>query len=620
MKRAPVLGQVAAVALAVLGAAIWWGMGTPTGITASVLLGLLLIACAIQQVLTAVMRSEQGRLDELRLERQCQSELYLSTVEALATAIDAKERLSRTHIVRVQQYAVATAIRMGLSERLVEGIRTAALLHDVGMLGVPEHILSKPGELTEEEYRKVRTHPETSARILEPIHFPWPVLEMVRCHQERYNGSGYPKGMRGEEIPIGARVLAVADVYESLTSKRPHRPPFPKDQARAYIRQHDGILFDPQVTAAFLQVVDGVDARYHLDGSTGLPITPSAVSTPLAPRRSVMEDIAGTNQELVALYEIAQTMGASLNLSETLQLITSKVRNIVKFSTCVIFLADALGQDLVAEIAVGNYAEVLSGKRLPLGDGPLAKVLETGKASFSTSPSQDLGAALPELSSGLVAPLHSDGQPLGTINLYHTERQAYSNDDLRLLSVIASQAALAIENARVFERTKESALHDQLTGLPNARYLFLHLEQEIGRSKRNGRPLSLLGLDLDGFKPVNDLFGHRQGDRVLSELAELFRAQVREYDTVVRHAGDEFIILLPETSREEAEETAKRIKQAMADYDPHLHHQHHLTLGVSIGIATYPHDAGDLETLIAVADARMYEEKRAHKRQPHLTV
>jgi len=620
MKRAPVLGQASAVAIAVMGAAIWWAFGTRAGITASILLGLLLIACAIQQVLTALVRGEQTRVEELRLERERQSELYLSTIEALATAIDAKERLSRTHIVRVQQYAVATAVRMGLGERLVEGIRTAALLHDIGMLGVPEHILSKPAELTEEEYRKVMTHPETSARILEPIHFPWPVLEIVRYHQERYNGSGYPKGLRGDEIPIGARVLAVADVYESLTSKRPYRPAFPKEQARAYIRQHDGILFDPRVTAAFLQVVDEVDARHRFDSATGLSITPSAAMALQAPRRSVMEDIAGTNQELVALYEIAQTMGASLNLSETLQLITSKVRNIVKFSTCVIFLADSLGQDLVAEIAVGRYAELLSAKRLPLNDGLFARVLETGKASFSASPSQDLGIDVPDLSSGLVAPLHSEGQPLGTINLYHTEPRVYGDDDLRLLSVIASQAALAIENARVFERTKESALHDQLTGLPNARYLFLHLEQEIGRSKRNGRPLSVLGLDLDGFKPVNDLFGHRQGDRVLSELAELFRRQVREYDTVVRHAGDEFIILLPETSREEAEETAKRIKQAMSDYDPHLHHQRHLTLGVSIGIATYPHDATDLETLIAVADARMYEEKRAHKRQQHLTV
>jgi diguanylate cyclase (GGDEF)-like protein len=279
---------------------------------------------------------------------------------------------------------------------------------------------------------------------------------------------------------------------------------------------------------------------------------------------------------------------------------------------------DSLREGMVCDMATGLHADIMSGSAVSMGSGTSGEVVRKGEGVLGGAPLAEFGPATSDLLSAAVAPLRAEDEVIGTINIYHTQPRAYSAEDLRLLSLVARQAAVAIENARVFEQTKTSALTDPLTGLPNARYLFLHLEQEIGRSKRTGRPLSILGLDLDNFKPINDLFGHKQGDRVLKELAEVFKAQVREYDTVVRHAGDEFIVVLPEAGRLEAAETAARIKSAVERYDPRLRQRFDLQLGVSIGIATYPDDATEPGVLIAHADAQMYTDKRARKAERHL--
>lgn len=603
-------------ATAAAGAVAWFGyedIVAPRAILIACVLGLA--ALIPYSVIVSWARRHREQVAALEGERARLNELYQSTSRALADAIHAKCGLGRMHATRVQRYAVAIAHHLFLPEHVVEGIRTAALLHDIGMLGVPEHILSKPGRLSEDEYRRVLHHPDTAARILHSVRFPWAVVDYVRSHHERCDGSGYPDGLRGNDIPIGARVLAVADVYDSLTSARVHRPALPRDQALAYMRQQAGIAFDPDAVRALLAVASQLDAEMSPPPQAA-EIAPSAAAPP---RRSVMEDIADANHELLALYQIAQTMGTTLSLSETLNLITSKVRNIISFSTCVVLLVDELREGLRCDHATGLYADAISGGHVALTAGTSGEVLTRREGMLGGPPIAEFGAAAGDLLSAVVAPLQAEDEVIGTINLYHTQANAFSAEDLRLLTMVARQAAVAIENARVFEQTKTSALTDPLTGLPNARYLFLHLEQEIGRSRRTGRPLSILGLDLDNFKPINDLFGHRQGDRVLKELAEVFKAQVREYDTVVRHAGDEFIVVLPETNRAEATETAARIRNAVESYDPRLRQRFDLQLGVSIGVATYPDDAAEAGTLIAYADAQMYADKRVRKAERHLT-
>jgi len=219
----------------------------------------------------------------------------------------------------------------------------------------------------------------------------------------------------------------------------------------------------------------------------------------------------------------------------------------------------------------------------------------------------------------LVVPLMADSETLGTLSLYHTAETQFSEDDLRLLTTVARQSAVAISNAHRFEQSEKHALTDGLTGLPNARYFFMHLEQELGRARREKETISLLALDVDNLKQINDSFGHLQADRVLRQLASIIKSQIREYDTAVRYAGDEFFIILPRTTNKQAAETARRIKQAVRTYDAGLRQDDLVAqVGVSIGLATFPGDAAELDELIEAADKAMYADKALNRQREAL--
>ena len=175
-----------------------------------------------------------GRIDDERRHVEEMADLHLATIEALALAIDAKDQTAQSHIRRVQVYATSIARGLGMSDTEIQGVKTAALLHDIGKLAVPEHILSKPGPLTQEEFQKIRVHPQVGAEIISAVPFPYPVAPLILSHHERWDGKGYPQGLKGEEIPLGARILSVVDYYDALTSDRPyHKAMTPRSGARA---------------------------------------------------------------------------------------------------------------------------------------------------------------------------------------------------------------------------------------------------------------------------------------------------------------------------------------------------------------------------------------------------
>src|SRR5687768_5186681 len=182
-------------------------------------------------------------------------ELHLATIEALALAIDAKDQTTHNHVARVEVYATALARTLGMSEVDLQAVKTAALLHDIGKLGVPEHILAKPGPLTPDEFQKVRMHPQIGADILGAVPFPYPVAPLVLAHHERWDGRGYPDGLKGEEIPLGARILCLVDYFDSLTSNRPYHKPMPVEAAIAMLQQEGGKALDPTAVTAFLRIL-----------------------------------------------------------------------------------------------------------------------------------------------------------------------------------------------------------------------------------------------------------------------------------------------------------------------------------------------------------------------------
>ena len=189
------------------------------------------------------------------------SDLHLATIEALALAIDAKDEIGQRQIQRMQVYAGGLARALGMSETEIQGVKTASLLHDIGKLAVPEHILSKPGPLTQEEFQKIRIHPQVGAEIIGGVPFPYPVAPLILCHHERWDGNGYPAGLSGEEIPLGARILSVADHFDALITERPHQRAVSAEAALDLLRQESGKALDPNVVETFVTAVSQARRR-----------------------------------------------------------------------------------------------------------------------------------------------------------------------------------------------------------------------------------------------------------------------------------------------------------------------------------------------------------------------
>lgn len=583
-------------------------------------------------LISSVIIQHRNHRDIIHLKREWErasqlAGLHSAVIASFAMAIDAKDQHTHGHTERVCRLALMIAHELGLTEDEREALKTAAMLHDIGKLAIPDNILSKPAQLTREEMKKVETHTLVGVAILEPVQFPWPVVPIIRSHHEWYDGGGYPDGLSGEQICMGARILAVADVYDALLSHRPYRSAMTVKEAIALMREHSGSQFDPQILNTCFRILSSEQARSRFDFIYDAHSAELAQLGPdSAGRRAIFMDIQQAHQELLALYEIVQTMGQSLNVQETLDLIISKTKRIIDFATCVLFLVQPDDTQLVAVAAIGLHADELRGRRLPMGRGLSGATAQTGTPSgLGHSASDDLslllGPAAREcpLTHALSAPVTGEGDSVGALTLYRTADRPFTEDDARLITAVARQAAMAINNACQYEQTRQSALTDQLTGLSNARYFFMHLEQELSRARRQQTPVSLIASDLDNLKRINDNFGHQQGDRALRILAEIFRCHVRDYDTVVRYAGDEFFIILPETTNQRALETANRIKLAVRETAVEMLPGRVVNLGASFGVATFPGDGKDADSLIAAADRAMYSDKRLN-RQTRLLV
>ena len=532
------------------------------------------------------------------------SRLHLATIEALALAIDAKDQTAPNHIRRVQAYAVGLARAVGMTRADIQGVRTAALLHDIGKLAVPEHILAKPGPLTPEEFQKVRVHPQVGAGIISEVRFPYAVAPLILSHHERWDGRGYPAGLRERDIPLGARILAVVDYFDALTSERPYHSAMSLDGAVNLLQQEAGKALDPELVATFIRLLPQLRAEIQ---RLGLEKS----------HASIFEDIAGAHREIYALYQIAQTMGTSLGIADTMAVISSKLTELVPFSACTLVLHDETTETLRCRFATGVDAELFEPLSLRHGQGLSGWVARNRRPLVNAKPSSELEgagiAAQTSLQSALVCPLIVNDRFIGTLALFHVEPSFYRDDHRRLLDRVCEQAAAVIHNAVVFEQTQEDSLTDPLTGLPNTRFMFLHLSRELSRADRLNAEVTLMVLDLDDFKEINDTFGHHVGDGALREVAGVLRTAIRPYDICVRYAGDEFIVVLSGCGPEEAENKRVELQQAVDGIELEVRPDLRVPMMMSAGAAVFPRDGLTYEALLATADARMYRDKSARK-------
>jgi diguanylate cyclase (GGDEF)-like protein/putative nucleotidyltransferase with HDIG domain len=632
----------------------FWGL--PYNLAGAALVGVISFAnhyigwqnaLMIMPVMYVIYRSYQlylGRLDDQkrRVEveaRQVETEknhveevcaLHLRTIEGLALAIDAKDHTTHEHLHRVRTYAVEIAKELGLSEEESDALRAAALLHDIGKLAVPDHIINKPGRLTPEEFEKMKIHPVVGADILERVAFPYPVAPIVRAHHEKWNGEGYPDGLKGNAIPIGARILAAVDCLDAVASDRQYRRALPLDEAMKMVAKQSGTSYDPKIVEILQRRYreleslancgleearrDSLSFNYKVErGDQPAAGFERNLNGARSSHTDFLSSIASARHEAHTLFELSQDLGNSLSLDETLSLVAMRLRKLVPYDSIVAFVKK--GEVLTPEFVSGDNFRYLSSLKIPVGTGLCGWVAQNAIPIINGNPAvEHEGASTAKLTtdlhSALAVPLIGVTGLVGVLALYQDEPDAFTSDHLRVLQVITSKVALFIENALKYRQAETSATKDYLTGLPNARALSIHLEQELARCGRDNSTVAVMVCDLDGFKNVNDCYGHLAGDNVLKLFAKDMRQVCREHDYSARMGGDEFVILAPGMMPASVHERAQQLSALASRAGREICGEE--LLSASVGVAFYPRDGSNPEQLLAAADMKMYAAKQFH--------
>ena len=575
-----------------------------------------------------------GKLEDEKRHVEEMADLHMRTIEALALAIEAKDQTTHDHLQRVRIYAVEVAKDLKVDREGMEALQAAALLHDIGKLAIPEHIVSKPGRLTPEEFEKMKIHPRVGAEILERVRFPYPVVPIVKAHHEKFDGTGYPLGLRGKQIPIGARILAAVDFLDALASDRQYRRALPLDEAMAQLAQESGKAFDPQVVSVLQRRYVELEKLVHERTNNGkqklstepkpksdeVVVNPAiepaagfaAQGKPQSGDGSFLSSIAAARQEAQTLFELSQDLGASLSLGETLSVFSVKLRHAMPYDAIAIYVRH--GDELVPEYVNGDNFRLFASLRIPMGQGLSGWVAQNLKPILNGNPSVEPGylnddSKYSTLTSALAVPLEGLQGVVGVVALYHAEKDFFTSDHLRILLAVSSKMALAIENAQKYEQAENFAVTDYLTGLPNARSLFLQLDRELARCKRDNTSLTVMVSDLDGFKQINDRFGHLEGNRVLRLFAHSLKETSREYDYVARMGGDEFVVIAPGLTTEATSRKAEQMRELAQQAGKEVCNEDILSL--SVGRSVYPEDGLDAEKLLSEADKRMYLQKQS---------
>lgn len=535
------------------------------------------------------------------------SESYDRTLSALAVALDTRDRETEGHSKRVVAYTLALAEKMGMPMNEMQEIGRGALLHDIGKIGVPDSILHKSGQLNEGDWAIVRKHPEWGKQILEGIRFLDGPAKMVLAHHERWDGDGYPLGLRGEEIPIGARIFSVVDAFDAITSYRPYRNPESYEKARAEIRNGAGQQFDPKVVDAFLTFSkeDWMRLREQAMGVAG--------------EIGNLQDMGSLRRigsgHLQTMNVIISAITSSLDISEVLERTAQKLVEVTRAVGVGVYLFEGPQEKLSFATGVGLPEELKIVGEKPLEvDLPRQSLLKQGVSHFSQNiahaPEEEfrsLHKLGPKWGSYLCVPLAESGKIAGALVVFSEAPHSFQADERALFEHAGKQLGQAVVNARLHERVRHQAITDKLTGAYNRHYLDDFLNIEVKRSMRYQRPIAVLMLDLDHFRLCNERGGHQAGDKALRDVVQLMNVGVRSVDLVARYGGEEFLMVLPETDTVGAMEVAERIRRLI---DKHNFPCGELTASIGVTATDYQgEDKPNAEELIGRADKALYRAK-----------
>ena len=416
-----------------------------------------LIAAAMILPLLAVfhltLRATFGRLDDARRHLGDIDRLYLSTVETLAMAIDAKDDVTHSHVRRVQAYAVALARALDVNdEATLKAIEAAALLHDTGKLAVPEHILNKPGKLTAAEFEQMKLHVDVGADILSLVDFPYPVVPIVRCHHESWDGSGYPRGVSGAEIPIGARILSVVDCFDALTSDRPYRRRMTDDEAIAILVERSGKMYDPHVVETFIRIHGDI----HV-GSADAPAHRAVLQRITKSRHDMVPPVAAGPEPpaiptgLLAFVSLSRLASGEGSVADVLALGSRLLGEIVPGVTGAWYVPDTARDRLVINEAFGPAAHALRGVHVGMGERLTGWVAAQRQPIVNSDAALDIGdrvnAVTPPLLTCMSVPIVAGDTLVAVLSLYASTADAFDEDRGRLVQMVAPHVAGAIQAA-----------------------------------------------------------------------------------------------------------------------------------------------------------------------------
>lgn len=533
-------------------------------------------------------RTALGRVDDANRHLEELNRLYLSTIETLAMAIDAKDQITHGHIRRVQRYAVRLATSLGVKDQSqIKAIEAASLLHDMGKLAVPEYILNKPGKLTKAEFERMKTHASIGAEILSSIEFPYPVVPIVRHHHENWDGTGYPDGLRGTEIPVGARILAVVDCFDALTSDRPYRPKLSDAEATTILIERRAKMYDPLIVDTFLKVHSQLADDHHNEQSTAFsaagtqsPETPASVGS--------LEHIAASAEESRAFYTLASELGTASNEARGIDVIHHHLRRLLPVQVSTIYRYDQARDEITAVAVAGEGGQHLLGLSMPRGQrlsGWVAANLRTIANSDAVLDLGDLARSMkPRLGNCLATPVSVDRRLFGVLTLYAGEPHGFSEDHRRIVEQVAKQLSSALE-AWNDQSQKSFASSNNVANL--APFSF-----------GNGALPALGATDVCAAIVVSSGSGE-DGAIDHAGVRECVRNAVTQRDLIIVSTTGEVVALLMRSELGAAELAMQR----MIDNIQHLRSDR-LTPAVYAGLATSPEDGGSTAVLIEVARAR----------------
>ena len=550
----------------------------------------MLLVATVATLLCAYIpaRVRQALLNEYESRRRQQEESYVATIAALAAALDAKDRYTEAHSRETAGLAVNIGKRLGLPADQLRLLEYGALLHDIGKIGIPGYILQKPGALTSEEFAVMREHPVIGERILASVPFLAPLGPIVRAEHERWNGTGYPDGLKGEEIPIEARIIHACDTFHAMASDRSYRKALSLVEIVAEFRKESGQQFDPRVVDVMLRLI--AEEPPHVTTPAQASGEPQPAVATSGPRSWAhhMQTVEALGQQLARATSsadicnrIGETVGALVPHDQCRVLVVSEDRSRLD----VVYLKGTDREEyagVTRENAAVEVGEGIAGWVTEIKRGVVLGDTERHPKAAHVAGTTVIDESL------LAVPVIFEDEVLAVIVVLKLGLNQFSLDQLRLLTILANQAAVSMANARLIDRLASAATVDTLTGLLNRAAFEEAVNKLLLRPQSWG---TLLILDVANLREVNDAYGYRAGDAVLKRIARAIRSSIRAGDLASRWIGDDFAVLAPGTDLAACEVLATRIASALQSE----------RISIRWGVAEYRGDAQTTQDLLAAA-------------------